>query len=159
MAKAVSLFALPDETVGEVVELIAENLRPADLAEIAAHLGEPPLEVLRASVAASTHAWVILDRRGLPIGLFGAAPALVAGVGVPWMVGTSGITREFVAVARQTARYVEELHEAYPTLTNFIDARNDDAIDWLLRSGFHLIDAAPRFGVERRPFLQFSRTR
>lgn len=159
MAKATPLSVLPDDTIGEAIAYLADNLRPADLDEIHAQLGADADEAMLASLQASSDAWLITDRSHLPIALTGVAPSAVPGVGTPWLVGTPGIRDEASSFARQTRRYVEEMHKDYRVLTNFVDARNTEAIDWLLFAGFNLIDADPRHGPEERLFLQFSRTR
>lgn len=87
------------------------------------------------------------------------APSAHPDIGTPWLVGTSGLEANGLSFARQTRHYVDALHEDYRVLTNFVDARNDAAIDWLLFAGFNLIDAYPRHGPEARLFFQFSRTR
>lgn len=158
-ARAVPLDTLPADTIAEAVDYVTENLRDADLAETRASVPGDPVEALRASVRVSSKAWLMVDRTGLPIGLCGVAAAPVAGVGVPWMVGTPGLERERLALARQTAEIVAQMQEGFTVLTNFVDARNDAALDWLLWSGFHLIDADPAFGPEERLFLQFSKSR
>lgn len=141
------------------MSFIADNLREADLAEVRATVEGDPVEIVKASVAASTKAWLLLDRTGLPMGAMGAAPSGLPTVGLPWMVGTIGLEAEGLAVGRQTRIHVAEMHEDYRVLTNFVDARNDVSIDWLLWAGFHLIDADPRHGPEARLFLQFSKSR
>jgi hypothetical protein len=156
-ARAVPTAALPTETVAEAVAYIAENLRPADAAELEASHGGDPREVLAQSWHLSDLSWLILDRTGLPIGIFGVAPGPAPGVGIVWLMGTAGIEEEFVAVARQTRQFVGEMLAAYPTLWNFIDARNELSLRWLLWSGFHIIDVAPFHGPEQRTFFEFAR--
>lgn len=159
MIRALPLSSLPDDTIAEALGHLAENLRPADLAELQASVTGRPLEVLEQSVALSSHAWLVVDATGLPVAAFGVAPGVLEGIGVPWLMATPAVEREFVSFARQTRRYVEEVQEIYPTLTNFVDVRNDLAVTWLSWAGFQFIDADPRYGVEERPFLQFAKTR
>ncbi len=157
-ARAIDAATLPYETVKASLEYIAENLRSADLDEIRASVELEPAAALIQSWLASSRMWLITDRTGLPIAAFGAAPSEVPGVGVVWLLGTEGVAAEWVAVARQTRRFINEMHEEFPTLWNFVDARNDHAVDWLLHSGFHLIDADSAHGPERRLFYEFART-
>lgn len=157
-ARAVDTSTLPIETITEAVEFIAENLREADRDELRASHGGDPEEVLKESWQASSRSWLILDRTGLPIGIFGVAPAIAAGVGIVWMLGTDGIEAEAFSVARQTRGFVEEMNALYPTLWNFIDARNEVSLEWLLRAGFRIIDVDLQHGVEGRTFLEFART-
>lgn len=158
MAKAVPTSNLPDDTVREAVSFIAKNLRPADRAEISATLEGDHEEILLLSTLASSHAWIIVDTSGLPIGICGVAPTFFPDIGTPWMVGTEGIEREALSFIRGTRAVVSDMQAAYPILTNHVDVRNDAAMDWLLWAGFTFTDASPRYGVEGRPFIQFTRT-
>lgn len=157
-ARAVDTATLPPETVEEAVRFIAENLREADRAELKASSDGDPEEIPMESYGLSTRSWLILDRTNLPVGIFGVAPALAPGVGIVWLLGTPGIEREAVAVARQTRKFVAEMHQDYPTLWNFVDARNELAIRWLLWSGFLITDVDPWHGAEGETFLEIART-
>lgn len=158
MATPILTSRLPDDTVREALSFIAQNLRPDDLREIQATLDGDPEEIIKAAAAHSTKAWIVTDRTGLPFAVTGVVPGLLPGVGTPWMVSTPGIETEGLSFARQSRDVVAQAMEGYDVLTNFVDFRNDLAIDWLLFSGFHFVDAVPNYGVERRLFLQFSRT-
>lgn len=155
MARAVPTSSLPDETVGEALRFIAENLRPADRDELEASAGADIPTLIALSEKVSTKAWLILDRDDTPIAAFGVAPGFFSGVGIPWFVATPGIEREAHAVARHTRRYVAEMLEDFDVLTNHVDLRNDFAQDWLLWSGFEFIDVSPEYGVAGVPFIQF----
>lgn len=150
---------LPDETLGEALAYLSSNLRPADEDEIYAQLSATPYEAMKASLQASSDAWVVTNPTGLPIALFGVAPSPVPDVGTPWLVGTPGIRENGLSFARQTPRYVALMHRDYRLLSNHVDVRNDDALDWLLFAGFSFFDADPQHGPERRPFIQFLRSR
>lgn len=157
--RAVPLADLPQETITAALDFIAENLRPSDLDEVKATTADPPREALGFSVGQSDLCWLILDRTGLPMGVMGVAPSHHPKVGVPWLIGTPGLEEEGIAVLRQTRKHVDQMQELYPVLTNFVDARNDTSIGWLLWAGFRLIDADLRHGPEKRLFIQFSKSR
>lgn len=161
MARAVRVDTLDDDTIREALEHIAANLRPADLAEMQALQGpdmEDPFWTLVESWDNSTVAWLILDRTGLPIGIFGVAAHYVSGLGIAWLLGTEGIEREALSIARQTKHYVEEMLRYHPVLWANVDARNELSMKWLEWSGFRLSDANAQTGAEKRLFLQFVRT-
>lgn len=158
-ARTVPFDTLPNDTIANTARFIGENLREADREEIMAMLPGDPVEIVVQSALASTVGWIMLDRDGDPVGILGAAPQGVEGVGVPWLVGTPDIQKEFVALARQTVPHVDIMLEAFPVLTNHIDARNDMSLDWLLWAGFDLIDAKTNYGPEGRLFLQFLKAR
>jgi hypothetical protein len=160
MARAVDMATLDDDTIRESLEYIAANLRGADRAELqATNADEPdPFWRLIESWDASVASWLIVDGSGLPIGLFGVAAHTVPNLGVAWMMGTDGLEREALSVARQTRQYVEELHRFFPVLWANVDARNKLSMKWLEWAGFSIHDAHPNFGPERRLFYQFLRT-
>lgn len=157
-AVAVNTATLDPDTVRESLEYISENLRTADLNEIAATTTEDPFWALFESWEGSTESWLIVDLTGLPLGIFGVAPHLVPGVGVAWLIGTEGIEQAALSVARQTRFYVEQLQDLYPVLWANVDARNELSMKWLEWSGFQISDANASFGHEGRLFLEYVRT-
>lgn len=162
MARAVRTDSLDDDTIREALEHIAANLRPADLAEMRALQGpdmEDPFWTLVESWDNSAATWLILDRTDLPIGIFGVAPHYVSGLGIAWLVGTEGIEREALSIARQTSGYIEQMNRYFPILWANVDARNELSMKWLEWSGFHITDANSQAGAEKRLFLEFVRTR
>jgi len=159
VARAIDTATLDHDTVREALEFIAQGLRPADRAEVQATIGsEDPFWALFESWEGSTASWLILDDTGLPIGIFGVAPHVVPGLGIAWLLGTEGMEREAVSVARQTRGYVAELHRYFPVLWANVDARNELSMRWLEWAGFTITDADPAFGPEDRLFLHFTRT-
>lgn len=146
-------------TLGWLYDIV-DDLRPADIDEIAASSGHDPLEAIIASVADSELGWVIFheDR---PIAVFGAAPILGMETvsGQVWMVGCPIMDKPSVALAilRQTRCYIDVMQSRFPSLWNWIDARNDKSMRWLMWAGFTIISADFQHGRERRPFFQFAR--
>lgn len=157
MATAIDTRNVPQETLVEAISFIAENLREADRDELSASVGGHPEVALFDSVDNSVRTFLILDRTSLPIGIFGVAAGPTPGLGVVWMMGTDGVLEEALSVARQTRRYVEELHELFPILWNYVDARNELSLKWLEWAGFDITDAHPNHGPEGRLFYEFSR--
>lgn len=159
-ARAVDTATLTNDTVREALEFIAQGLRPADLDEVRATVGEDdPFWAIFEAWEQSIKSWLILDATGLPIGVFGVAPHAVPKVGIAWLLGTDGIEKSALSVARQTRGYIAEMQAIYPILWANVDARNDLSLNWLHRAGFTLIDADLAFGPEERLFLQLIRTR
>ena len=154
--RAINALQMPPQDAQERLSTIAAGLRPDDRNEVLASSGGDLKGILRQSLALSSSAWFIEDREGTTIAVFGVAPGAAPGVGVVWMLGTEGVEREWVGVARQTQRYLDEMHQHYHLLWNYIDARNELSQKWLLWSGFHLIDADPAYGVEGRLFYEFA---
>jgi hypothetical protein len=135
---------------------VAAHCRDADRAEFLAASGRTPEEVVRDGLADSVMAftgWAGED----PVCVFGVATwSLVAGVGIPWMVGTDQLPRHSRALLRTSRPAVELMHARFPELVNYVDARNVAAIRWLRWLGFKVEPAAP-YGVAGLPFHRFSR--
>ena len=145
----------PDESS---LVYIAENLRHADADELRATHGADVdfKQCLRVAVAISEEVHCAYTAVGEPFAVFGIAPALIDGQGIPWMLGTDIIAlygREVVALSRA---HVARWGLKYPCLFNYVDARNLRSIVWLRRTGFSILDAAP-YGVEGLPFHRFER--
>jgi hypothetical protein len=158
-ARAIDTATLPDDTVREALEHIAANLRPADLDEVRATIGDTdPFWPIFESWEGSVLSWLIVDEEGLPIGIMGVAPHVLPKLGIPWLLGTPGIETAALSIGRQTLRYVREMQTLFPILSVHVDARNDLSMRWLTWAGFNIIDADPAFGPEARLFLQFART-
>lgn len=156
-ATAIPIHNLPDDTVGEALDHIAANLREADRREVLATLPGPIPDLVAATVAMSLKSWLAVDENMTPIAVLGVAPSDEPMVGIPWLLTTDAVRNCATSFGRQTARYVAEMHELFPILTNFVDVRNEDAITWLRWAGFEIVDVDPHYGTAGEPFLQFQR--
>ena len=87
--------------------------------------------------------------------MFGVAPvSVLGGVGSPWLIGTGAIadvSRQFV---RECRGYVDQMHNVYPELVNFVDTRNAASIRWLRWLGFEIQDPV-EFGINGEMFHPF----
>lgn len=149
--------SLPAGEANRHLAHIAENLRQSDRIEVEASSGLDPLEALQFSWAVSSHGWFIMDRAGEPVAVFGAAPMVAPGAGLVWMLGTDGIIREAVGIARATRPYVERMMADYALLWNHVDVRNYVSARWLQWAGFKLLSTAPH-GRLGEPFHLFARS-
>lgn len=158
MIRYVDLREVSEDTLKGYLLHLAENLRPSDLDEIAATTDRTALATLADSVSVSERVWVILANEE-PVCVFGAAPTELPGAGSVWMMGTPRMDERAVAlsICRQFRPYLAELHQLWPILFNFVDARNQKSIEWLLWGGFEIIEALPNHGREGRLFFTFSR--
>jgi hypothetical protein len=135
---------------------MAANLRPADLVELRATSELGPLESLVGSVVASELAWIVLhDTR--PVCAFGVAPTPLVGAGNVWMLGTPGLIRIARSFLKRGWDYLRAMHDRFPLLWNYIDARNGQSAAWLEWLGFRLTEAHPNHGREGRLFFTFAR--
>ena len=140
--------ALPD------VVALAQNLRDADRAEMAAYGHHEPLDPLVRSVTSSMFCWsVFID--GELAAILGCAPInLIGGVGSPWMMGTPVLERHQRVLVRQTPVYISRMLRVFPHLVNFVHTENTTSVRWLRRMGFTLHEAAP-YGALGAPFHKF----
>lgn len=160
MISVVPTSTLDPLTVEDAIRFIAENLREADMDEVRATIGSrvDHVAAVLESWRLSSHAWLILDRTGLPVSVFGIVPHMVEGIGIAWMLGTDGMLPEAVNIARHTPEYLAQMQAAYPVLWANVDARNELSMRWLEWSGFTISDANPLYGPEERLFIEFIRT-
>lgn len=138
---------------------LAQNLRLADARELAATHGAGPdlLQCLQTAVSASEDAFVAVTAYGEPMAVFGVAPvSLLGGIGCPWMLGTDTMDLYGRAVVTLSREHVAQWSRRYSLLFNYVDARNLRSIEWLRRTGFAILPAAP-YGRAGEPFHRFER--
>lgn len=136
--------------------IVASCARPADIEEMHACTGLPLTIVLQCGLQESLRAWVI-EHDGLPLAAVGDTLAGF-GVGVPWMVTTVHIEKNPRGFLRASKALMSEAMQRHYQLTNYVDARNGDAIRWLEWLGFKMEPAVP-YGVSGLPFHKFQITR
>lgn len=143
-------------TTGDA-EYVSGRLRDADRREVAAVTRESPLRVLVDGVMHSRPCYAIKTRRGRPCGIFGTRDSDHPESGVVWLLGTNDLTAESRTFIRNSKRILDELHKKYRVLYNVIDARNTVHLRWLEWMGFEFIKEFPKYGVERRKFILFTK--
>lgn len=135
---------------------LAQILRPADVAELAA-LGQRPLAALEDAIAASPNPWAAVDPDGVLIALFGAAPMPGApAVGAPWMLASPRLDRAARPFLRASRDWVAALQADYDLLFNRVDERNCAHIAWLRWCGFSFLRRV-ELGPRSLPFWEFVR--
>jgi hypothetical protein len=135
-------------------QILAENMRASDAAEVHAY-GHFDLEwAVEQSVAQSLLCWTaFID--GELAAILGCAPiSIVSGIGSPWMLGTPVLDAHARVLVRATPRYIAEMLKAFPHLVNHVHTHNTTSKRWLRRIGFTLREAAP-FGALGEPFHRF----
>ena len=137
---------------------MAPRLREADAAEIRAAVGREPERVLAAGIECSDPCWAVVTGADTVIALFGVEPdPASARHGVAWLLGTDDLALHSIEVLRKSRQWVEELHERYDCLWNYIDARNESHVEWLRWCGFEFLELVEQHGFEQRPFWRFER--
>jgi hypothetical protein len=144
------------KTIPSDVPELADNLRKADIQELLASSGLPPLEALTLSVSISEEANTIVMDDGRVAGIFGIA-RLNDTIGCPWLMGTDlikDIKKQFMV---GSYKWVKEKNEQYQVLTNYVHAENEVAIQWLKALGFKFPRLVEEYGVGKEPFYEFVR--
>ena len=138
---------------------LAENMRQADVDEVAAEGGRGPYAALRDSLNASAAAWTGLVNDE-PVCVFGVSPTdILGGTGSPWLLGTDKVERYAVTFLRLNKKYVAKMLELFPHLVNYVDVRNETSIRWLRWLGFKLDSAPVPYGMFGMPFFRFEMKR
>lgn len=135
---------------------IADNLRPADLAEVSASTGKPPVQIIVDGAAESNPCYTIRVRAtGKPCGIFGTRYSEHTQSGIVWLLGTDDLTAHGTVFVRHSRIWLDKLHEKYRLLWNVIDARNKVHLNWLRWLGFDFVREIPNYGIEKRTFILF----
>lgn len=115
----------------EHLRTIARRMRKADRDEVFAASGKSPREALAYSMRRSAAAWTgLID--GKPEVMFGVADLnVLTQTGAPWLLGTDAVEEHYVAFARRSIRFRDQLLARYAVLRNFVDVRNETSIRWL----------------------------
>jgi hypothetical protein len=136
------------------IPFIAGSIREADKSELWAAACLSPEAALWKSLSSSSMAWTGLYD-SLPVCMFGVASGSeLAGVGLPWMIGTQELDRLAITFLRRNKSKIQEMLDIYPRLMNYVDDRNKKAIRWLKWLGFIIGEPVP-FGPFNMPFRPF----
>ena len=146
-------YLIREATIDDAIAIIP-NIREADLDEVTAATGLPIRQVMIDCVRFSTHAWVGLAD-GEYVCIFGVSPVnILAGQGAPWMIGTHGVELHQFAFLRRCRWCVRIMKGIYNHLSNYVDVRNERAIEWLKWLGATFDEPAPH-GAQGLPFMRF----
>ena len=149
-----------ETTLGDAYQM-APRMREVDALEVRASGGLTPLDALTKSVACTDagYGWsaFIEGQVGVMWGVTGVPK--IPNVGCVWMLGTDDIYQIVKRFWRESVLYVDIMHEKYPILCNYIDARNTPTRRWLKRLGFKEITSVQNFGHEKREFIYIESNR
>ena len=141
-------------TQKEVVE-VCRKLRQEDIDEAFALYGVHPGLFLPLHWKWD-ETWVLLGKDGRPFGLAGSYPTKNPLTGQAWMVSTPALEENKVEFLRGSRSFIEKLHEKYPVLHNYVDARQEQHLRWLSWLGFTAI-LKPQWGLYGLPFFEVIR--
>ena len=135
---------------GDIPRLLKLQLRQADQDEIRAALEMDPVVALAKSIEVSDWVRVILIQDEI-VGIFG-----VAGV-VPWFMASDRIYEHKLTFLKQSKRIIQQMLKDVGRLTNMVDSRHTQAVQWLAWLGFK-IDKENPILLRGVPFYLFSRS-
>lgn len=128
--KIVKLYIRPSE--GSDIEYLKDNLRQADLEEVAA-LGSTPLVSLCDGYIFSQECYTVVCE-DKPSGMFGLS-YLDDSTGSIWFLGADNLLqfpKQWIKLGRQ---YINHFLEIYPVLANTVSVNNKVHIGWLKHLG------------------------
>ena len=138
------------------IDIIACDMRPADLAEIAATGTVDPYDALTNCMTLSMPSCYTMTADDLPIAMLGTAPVeLIPDFGSIWLLGTEEIEEHPVALLRLCKKILPRLMTPYDMLFNLMDVRNELHVKFVKWLGFTFIRERP-FGPEGLPFYEFA---
>lgn len=140
------------------VAYLAPRLRESDRLEITASTGLVDIAaILQDSIDRSLQVWVCCSPDGEPVSVMGVASlSLLGGMGCPWMLATDLVDRVPGRLMKHSRTFLGRMHELFPHLENFVDARNERSVRWLRRLGFTIHPAEPH-GPAGQLFHRFER--
>jgi hypothetical protein len=148
------MLQLVQATKEHAVE-IAENLRKEDIDELNASGTLWHKEAFMFCIENDYPVWAAIDEEdGRVAALGGVTPSSHTYVGVPWAVATDAISKHPVGFTRIGRYLMPKMHEHYPFLANWVDARNTKHIRWLKSLGFSFGIPLP-YGINGEQFFPF----
>lgn len=145
----------------EDIEILADQVRPADRAEWAAVSGPDIGAILSRGVESSAICWV-WEIGGDLGGALGVVPhPTEAAIGMPWFISTKVADDHPAMLAQVMGLLLPAMLTLFPTLTNAIDGRNAQNVRMLDSLGFTLHPPRPlgAMDVPFHPFVIHAETR
>lgn len=126
-------------TEPEHIPAVASSMRAIDRRECGG-FGQSPAEALDEAVGRSLWSLTALEN-GEPHAIMGVVPRnMIAGHGIPWLLGTDRIYSRPVALIRLGKVVVAEMRGSFTTLENFVSVENKPAIRFLKHFGWDISD-------------------
>lgn len=138
----------------EDVKDLAPRLRELDKQEIYAGTGMAPLECLEMSLS--------LPSVGVWVGTYKGRPEIIFGLskvseteGCPWMVCTDELKNSPTEFIRKCRNWIKGFSRQFPTIRNYVYAKNELHIKWLKWCGFEFVKLHEKRGFTQEPFWEF----
>lgn len=139
-------------SIQQDIELLAPIMRASDILEIKDSTGHTPREALENGLEQSDICYSMFSNGNI-VCMGGVAPSgYNRQVGIVWFLASDGLAKSATALQYYMPRVLVEMHRLYPSLANFVDARNETSVRWLLHLGFKVAGTNETYGVGRKPF-------
>lgn len=132
---------------------IVGRLRQEDVEECMAFTGVPP--AIHFADYIPGQADVIYNSDGVNVALAGTSDVHYEAVGQIWMMATPDLENHQMEFLKNCKRYINEQHEKFPILFNWVHAKNEVHLKWLRWCGFQFLSRKESFGAGREPFYEF----
>lgn len=138
-----------------LIEVIAADMRQADVDEVWASHHHTPVEALMKSWKASDRSVVVTvnDEPCVMIGL--VIHDILSGTGSPWLLGTENALKYKRHFLTQVPDVIEEMLTICPRLVNYVHTENKVSIKWLKWIGFIVEEPLP-YGCDDALFHKFT---
>jgi len=138
----------------KLVEIIADDMRQADIDEVWSASHQSPLDALMAGWEISNFSVVVTvnDEPCVMLGL--VVRDILSGAGIPWLLGTEGALKYKRQFLTQVPTVIDEMLNICPMLYNYVHIDNRISIKWLKRIGFTIDEPLPH-GCENELFHKF----
>lgn len=136
------------------VHVLQDNLRHSDVEEIWASHHQLPDVALKTALESSIICLTVYCKE--PIAMFGiGTPKYFSREAPIWFLSSDKIDDIRIRFLRNSKKFIEYFLRIYPTLVNYVDARNVESIKWLWFLGANIEEAKP-YGIEQKPFHRFT---
>lgn len=125
------------------IEHVAANIREADAVEVYEAARRDVLYMMQRSYKRSDRNATLMVRQE-PVAVIGVGRlSTLSSVGVPWMLGTDGVTKHARHLLPYGSEVVRKMMQGHTVLRNMVHVDNKASIRWLKSLGFTLHDAEP----------------
>lgn len=134
--------------------IIARDMREIDRLECAC-FGRSPEEALRLGYLGSLMCvTAVID--GRPVAMIGVSPeSMIDRIGRPWLLASEEAMRATFAWIVSGPALIDQMHEHFPRLLNYVHTDNEASIRWLERIGF-CVEPELRH-IQGQPFRMFTK--
>jgi hypothetical protein len=138
----------------ELMQVIASDMRQADVDEVWASNQYTPLEALHEGFKRSELSVVVTvnDEPCVMLGL--VVHSALTGSGIPWLLGTNNALNYKRNFFTQVPDVIDAMLDVCPRLFNYVHVENKVSIRWLKRIGFTFDDPIP-YGHSGELFHKF----